>query len=259
MTNKKTSRIKREEATASKLPILGKIKVGAKVPSANGKERPTSLDYFVATGKYTELFNQAYGDKPKKIEIFFISDDPIVSCLEQFECRNDQGRLTGYGDGEQFYIWNDVAKMYAAVTKTDETKQTIAAAGKWKPVLKIRFVIPKIKTVFGLWEFSTSGDKSSIPAIRDSFDEILNRVGRISGIPFDLCVEKVTSQKPGDKSLFPVVSMITNIGAENLQLLADHVISGTDLNKIGPITSERIQLLEGPNTSTIDVTHEEIK
>lgn len=249
---KKSSRIKRNEELGLKLPILGKIKVGEMV---EGKKYPTSLDYFVATGKYKDVFNQAFPDKPKKLEIFFISDDPMLSCFEQYECRDAQGRLVAYGDGEQSYLWNPTAKIYASSTD----KEALKNAGKWKPVLKIRFIIAKIKTVFGLWEFSTSGDKSSIPQIRDSFDTILERVGRISGIPFDLCVEKVKSQKPGDSSSFPIVSMISNIGSENLQLLSDYIQTGGNINQIGAITNDKIKLLGNPNDQTEDITAEEVK
>lgn len=230
---KKSSRIKRGEDQSARLPILGKIKVGEK----SDKGIPRSLDYFVATGKYKEVFDQAFGEKPKKIEIFFISDDPLLSCFEQFECRDNAGRLVGYGDGETNFVYD--GKKY--VEEPDKAKLT--KYGKWKPVLKIRFIIPRIKTVFGLWEFSTSGDKSSIPQIRDSFDTILDRVGRVSGIPFDLMVDKVKSQKPGDASSFPVVTMVSNIGAENLQLLSEHVQLGTRLNQIGPLTNDSIKAL----------------
>lgn len=65
------------------LPIIGKIKVGIK----DEKGLPKSIDYFVSTGKYAGLFNQAYGDKPQTIQIVFVYDEPGKSCKEEYQYR----------------------------------------------------------------------------------------------------------------------------------------------------------------------------
>ena len=227
-------RIKRDNGGGTKLPLLGKIKVGVK----SDRNFPTSLDYFVADGKYAEVFNQTFPEKPKSIPIIFITDDCETSCNERYECRDSSGRLAGYGDGETVYVWNQAAEKYVeAPNETEQDKQVLRGLGKWEVILTIRFVIPQIKTVFGMWQFSTKGERSSIPAIRDTFDAVLETAGTVRNIPFDLTVEKVKSQKPDSKFAFPVVSLIPNISQNNLHHLANYLQSGNEIKQLGQFPS----------------------
>ena len=86
----------------------------------------------------------------------------------------------------------------------------------------LRFIILDIKGVYGFWQFSTHGVKSSIPTIRDYFDVIYNEVGeKICKIPFDLNVKKVVLNKPEKKSKYPVVNLVCNISKDRLQLVKE--------------------------------------
>ena len=104
----------------TKLPLIGKIKVGAKVQKG-GKEFPTSLDYFVASGDYKHEFDKAFGDKPSKIEVVFMSDDFEAVCNERFEIRSGK-KLYGYGDGKLFYIYDKKADTYLPQTLSANPK-----------------------------------------------------------------------------------------------------------------------------------------
>lgn len=95
-------RIKRNVAEERlSFPIIGKIKVGIKTE----KGYPKGVDYFVPSGKYSELFKRVYGDKPNTIQIVFISDDAKEACIERYEYRDDKGKLIAFGDGEIFNVW----------------------------------------------------------------------------------------------------------------------------------------------------------
>ena len=176
-------RIKRTTLTQNKLPILGKIKIGIKNEQ---KGYPMSLDYFVAEGKYAQYFNNVFGEKPQSIEIVFISDNPYEVCNERYECRDKDGRLAGYGDGENFYLFNQVTNEY----EIQPDKETLKKSGKWEATLTLTFIIPKISTVFGQWQLTTKGKDSSIPAIRDTFDSVLSIAGTVKNIPFDFIFQK---------------------------------------------------------------------
>jgi len=56
-------------------------------------------------------------------------------------------------------------------------------------------------------------------------------------VPFDLSVSKVTSQKPGSKSSFPVLKLVPNIGVNHLEMVGQLVASG---QKVRGILSEDI-------------------
>ena len=57
---------------------------------------------------------------------------------------------------------------------------------------------------------------STIPNIRDTFDAILQEKGFIKGIIFDMNVQFAVSQKPGDRSRYPVVTIVPNESEGNL-------------------------------------------
>ena len=239
------TRITRKDTTraATRLPQIGKIRVGEKRQGANG-EYPVSLDYFKATGDYAAKFQEAYPGKPNTIQIIFISDDDGQSCYEQWDGRDPQGRRAGYGDGKTWYLFNPGTQAYdptedqELVTKISQERQI-----RWKPVLTLNFLIPAIKGVFGVWQFQTSGDKSSTIAITSVYDEIKAQAGTVINIPFDLKVKKVKSNKPGSTSVYPVVNLVPNISTENMEQLRNFMEHGIDMKKIGMLTEEKLAAL----------------
>ena len=80
----------------------------------------------------------------------------------------------------------------------------------------IEFYVPLVRGVAGVWQFSTKGTASTIPQIRETFDGMLAERGFCKGIIFDLNVQFATTQKPGDKSRFPVVSLVPNESPDNV-------------------------------------------
>lgn len=73
-----------------------------------------------------------------------------------------------------------------------------------------------VRGVAGVWQFATKGTASTIPQIRETFDGMLEERGFCKGIIFDLNVQFATTQKPGDRSRFPVVSLVPNESADNV-------------------------------------------
>lgn len=221
-------RINRAESIVRKgFPRIGSIKVGMK----NAKGLPQSVDYFIPSGKYAPLFTQVYGDKPQTIQIVFLSDDPEAVCNEMYEYRDDEGKRIAYGDGETFMVWD--GKKYIVLTVTEyphlmeniskryPNRKTRKGGDGWDITLTLNFIIPMVRGVAGLWQFVTKGTASTIPNIRDTFDAMLEERGFVRGIIFDLNVQFATSQKPGDKSRYPVVSIVPNESEENLQKIKE--------------------------------------
>ncbi len=208
------------------LPRVGFIKVGCKEKAANGKEYPKSVDYFIPTGKYAGLFTKAYGEKPQTIQIVFPDDAPEKVCNEMYEYRDDDGRRIAYGDGETFFVWNgkqycqystkDYPNLMAGVAEKHPNRAVLNGGDGWIVTLTVTFIIPLVRGVGGVWQFTTKGTASTIPNIRDTFDAILQEKGFVKGIIFDMNVQFAVSQKPGDKSRFPVVSLVPNESPDNV-------------------------------------------
>lgn len=208
------------------LPRVGFIKVGYKEKAANGKEYPKSVDYFIPTGKYAGLFTKAYGEKPQTIQIVFPDDAPEKVCNEMYEYRDDYGRRIAYGDGETFFVWNgkqycqystkDYPNLMARVAEKYPNRAVLNGGDGWIVTLTVTFIVPLVRGVGGVWQFTTKGTASTIPNIRDTFDAILEEKKFVKGIIFDMNVQFAVSQKPGDRSRYPVVTIVPNESEGNL-------------------------------------------
>lgn len=225
----------------TKLPEIGKIKVGELVKNGDS-EYPRSLDYFKPTGDYAPLFYEAYGEKPNLLEIVFPSNNARECCFERLELRQGS-KLYAEGDGETFRAYSEKSKDYVTVTKTEfpdlMEKLSAKAGGQWRSILTMRFLLLKVRSVLGVWSLSTHAEASSIPEIISAYDNVLANAGRVAFIPFDLSVQKVTSQKPGSKSTYSVIKLVANLGMSQLEMVRSLAESRPDIR--GVLTSERIE------------------
>lgn len=227
----KTGRISKGEVQqGSTLPEIGRIKVGEKRTTATGKEIPTSLDYFKATGKFANQFHSLMGDKPNELHIAFVSNNISEVCNERFEAW-DKGKRLGWGDGEAFTVWNPITGAYeSGLPKTDPK---VKAIGKlWSQMLTLRFVLLKMKGVLGYWTFETKAKETTIPSIVKAFDMVMERSGSIIGFPFSLVVEKVQSYTPGAAKNYPIVKLIPNFTEETIEQVRAYVEAGGELNRL---------------------------
>lgn len=201
--------IRQEVSDMLELPEVGRLHIGIK----SEKGYPQSIDYFRPTGKYAPIFQSSLGDKPQTIQIIFPSDDAARVCNERYEFRDNTGALVAKGDGRDFEVWN--GKIYAPFNTTDHPDLMERIASKypkqeWSIVLTMRFIVPAVRGIVGVWQFSTKGKASSIRNIRESFDTVQIMRGTVCKTVFDLSVQFAKSNKPGQNSRYPVVTMIAN-------------------------------------------------
>lgn len=212
-------RIYRNEQGAGilELPEIGRLHIGKKQAGQNGREYPVSVDYFIPSGKYAGMFTQALGERPSTIQVVFPSDDAVKVCNERYEYRDDKGALVARGDGRLFEIWD--GKKYAPYSTDEypdimeqitERNPTKRGADNWDIVLTLRFIVPAVRGIVGVWQFSTKGRASSVKNIRESFDGVQIMRGTVCNTVFDLSVQFAKSNKPGVSSRYPVVSLVAN-------------------------------------------------
>lgn len=209
-----------EQATQLELPEIGRLHIGMKTTNKYGKEIPTSVDYFIAAGKYAPLFTQAFGEKPNTITIIFPDDDAEKVCNERYEYRDEKGALVARGDGETFEIWD--GKRYAPynVAQYPDIMEQVAQHNPKKPrseddngwdvTLTLRFIIPAVRGVVGVWNLTTKARASSIRNLRNSFDSVQAMRGTVTNSAFDLMVHFHKSNKPGQNSRYPVLELVCN-------------------------------------------------
>ena len=212
-------RIYRPEQGAAilELPEIGRLHIGKKQMGQNGREYPVSVDYFIPAGKYAGMFTQALGEKPQTIQVIFPDDDPAKVCNERFVYRDDKGALVARGDGRIFEIWD--GKKYAPysvenypdiwdqIIRNNPTKR---GADNWDVELTLRFIVPAIRGVVGVWVLNTKGRASSVKNLRDSFDSVQAMRGTVTTSVFDLSVHFHKSNKPNQNSRYPVLELVCN-------------------------------------------------
>jgi hypothetical protein len=237
---------RKSEVTVSTLPEVGKIKIGEKIKNAKGVEYPTSLDYFRATGSFANEFTKIYGDKPKKLNIAFISDDLEEVCNERYECWI-KGKRYGYGDGEKFTVWSSETKSYISdLPATDQRVRSL----KWDSILTLRFILLEMRGIMGYWTFSSKGKMTTIPSVVKSFDFVREKANTIIGFPFNLMVEKKTGYSPDDPKSYPIVTLVPNFSEESIEMVRSYIEQGGTLNRITTKMIQQQHLLES-NTKPI--------
>ena len=195
------------------LPEVGRLHIGMK----NERGFPQSIDWFRPTGKYAELFTRALGEKPQTIQIIFPADDPEKVCNERYEYRDDKGALCARGDGKEFEVWDGTKYAPFSIEQYPNIMQNVMqkyptkkGMESWVVSLTLRFIVPAVRGVVGVWQFSTRGAASSIKNIRNSFDGVQQLRGTVTQTVFDLSVAFQKSNKPGSQSRYPVVSLVAN-------------------------------------------------
>lgn len=237
------------------LTEVGRVSIGEKDPQ---RGFPRSVDYFIIRGQFAGLVRNIYGEKPTELPILFYSDDFNEVCSERFELRDTAGKLLGYGDGETFRFYEVRTGDYTAVRTVSENPAIMTAMLdfvkskaepskreliRWAHTLTIRFVIKDVP-VLGYWQFTSKGIKTTIPNLRDAFDNCLATLGTVRFFPFTLTVRKVKSNKPGDSRQYPVVDIVPAFSLETGLQLAQYLQENphvnqarlalvADLNKVG--------------------------
>ena len=202
-----------EDSSLLELPEIGRLHIGMK----SERGLPMSIDWFRPTGKYASLFTKSLGEKPQTIQVIFPDDDPTKVCNERYEYRDDKGALVARGDGRTFEIWNGNKYAPFSIEQYPNLMEQLAAkhptkrgADNWDIALTLRFIVPAVRGVVGVWQFSTKGAASSIQNIRNSFDGVQMMRGTVTQTVFDLSVQFAKSNKPGVQSRYPVVSLVAN-------------------------------------------------
>ncbi|MBS4000783.1 MAG: hypothetical protein KGZ71_09915 [Desulfobulbaceae bacterium] len=228
--------------------IIGKIKIGEKYISKNGKELPRSIDYFRATGAYSEVFHQKLGDKPNILEIVFPSADHRQVCFQRIEGRDSKGNLCAVFNGAEYFVYDTETQKYLLCSQQEfeKAKQNgikvksgfganekieIVKIDNWKERLTIRFFVLKLPGILGVWELSTSGTETGIPNIIQNYDDLVKSVGQnINKVVCELNVKFASSNKPGTQSKYPVLQMTPNISYESSLLLKQYSQQASEYN-----------------------------
>ena len=175
---------------------VGKLKIGEKTLSRNGKEVPSKLDYIKAidgAGNRIEAFHACYGEKPTEFRAVFPSEDTNDFWWEAYRRYGSGTGLACHGDGRN-----------AIVEETGETIECPChhAEGdrpNCKPVVSLSLFLYEVPAL-GVFQID-SGGINSIRNVRWFLHALPGLTGGLyQGIPFRVYVEPFQALHDGKAS-----------------------------------------------------------
>ena len=190
--------------TVERMTRAGKIRLGEKRISKNGKEYPAKLDYFLfdpdpEDAEKVALAKQLYGEKPRKLNIVFASDDVEEVFPQYYKLYSSSGLLCK-GTGETAMRVTDEGMVECPCPGPAECEFSLARGVHGKPGCKrlasLQFMLPDWPAL-EVWQIDTTGFYSIVNV--NSTLAMLRRVrGTILGMPLELHLVPQETTNPED-------------------------------------------------------------
>lgn len=200
-----------------RLSRVGKVRLGIKKENAKGVQYPSAVDYFVCnedqstTEMAAMMFNRAYPDEPKAIDIVFPSDDSGEFFPQWYKRYGSSKGLVCKGDGELATRLNEETGEMDEIECTPECEYL--AKKHCRAVASLQFMIPHVSGL-GVWQIDT-GSYNSIVNLNSAIDMVKTLTGgKIAFIPLKLVIRPREVQPNGKKKTVHVL----DIAMEELDL-----------------------------------------
>lgn len=183
---------------ARRLPRIGKLRLGTKVPSRSGKEIPKELDYFllhppgpddpISVQVAFSTFRKVYGDKPRELDVVIPSDDAGVFFPQRYKCYGSSGlRCIGDGAtaeriGSALGRQGEEAGEFFEIPCPTPDECEFAQQHGCRPVGSLFVILPRV-TLGGCFQVDVSGI-NSILNINSAVEHVRTLCGRVTGLIF---------------------------------------------------------------------------
>lgn len=260
----------------TRLPVIGKIRLGIRKETANGVEYPESVEHFVLHD--AEELIKVYGDKPTELDAFFLTDnleEAIPHWLKWYSAgkKDKTGKVIGgdlncYGTGPDVQEIIDEAgevtmqevpgiahyvKMKDPLTKIIPTRPCKGekcpdyydAKGRAQcgPTMKVNIMVP-LASMAGIYEIDTKS-VVSIGRFVSQLNLLKEQFGFIRNIPFKIYRDPVSlgnPKQPGQKKIHYILSIKVNesFKQEKGQAIANKMAEYSQLGYTGPTEQDSI-------------------
>lgn len=208
-----------------RMPRLGKLRLGIKVEPEGKNPYPRATDYFVVPDE----IKQYVGDRPKKLNIVFPSEDKDKFAQQWLRCYSFTQGLVCKGTGIKATRKIDVETGDIARSITQEwvfkddwgcnpdtCEQYLEK--QCRRVMNLLFMMPDVPGL-GCWQLDTTSFYS-IVNINSCIDLIRTICGRISFIPLNLSLEPLEVTPPGiTKKTVHVLTIRSEVKLADIQRL----------------------------------------
>lgn len=202
----------------------GKIRLGEKRKTKDGKEYPAKLDYMLFDPTDETLLpklHQQFGDKPDKLLVCFPSEDIEVVFPQWYKCYGASGLLCK-GDGITANRVADGGALVECECPTPEHCEYAISKGKQgkpgcKQLASLQFFIVDFDNMF-VWQIDTTSFHS-IVNVNSALDIMKRTLGRISFIPVTLILKPQQIQPDGKKQIAYVLDVVIPCGLRDIGAL----------------------------------------
>lgn len=206
----------------------GKLRIGEKkTASKNGREYeyPAKLDHFVLDPidpTLLPIFQEVYGEKPRKLKIVLPSDDLETTFPQYYKCYGKSGLLCK-GNGETAGMVTDDGLKEVECPGPEHCDFSMSKGVLGKPGCKqlasLQFFLPDLP-VSQVFQFDTTSF-NSIVNINSAIELMFQAMGRIRGIPVDFIVrpQEATHPENHKKIIIYVVDIVLPVGLRDLTKL----------------------------------------
>jgi hypothetical protein len=202
----------------------GKIRLGEKRKTKDGKEYPAKLDYMLFDPTDETLLpklHQQFGDKPDKISVCFASEDVNIVFPQWYKCYGATGLLCK-GDGVTANRVADGGTFIECECPTPEHCEYAISKGKQgkpgcKQLASLQFFLTEFDQMF-VWQIDTTSFHS-IVNVNSALDIMKRTLGRISFIPVTLILKPQQIQPDGKKQIAYVLDVIIPCGLRDIGAL----------------------------------------
>ena len=235
--------------TQRRLPRLGKIRLGIKAISQNGREYPKAVDYFVVPPEVGEI----YGPEPRTLDIILPVDSEELLASTFYKAYSASRGLVCKGDGLSAnrlidtgqkavepgtgVITGPIAGRNAQAT---EWALGITCPGRECPyygekqcreLMSLQFMMPNVPGL-GVWQLDTSS-YHSIVNIYSGMELVRGIFGTVAMIPLTLSLEPMEVSPEGQKKTVHVLHLrskgtLAQIAEQRAQPLVPSLIPAPD-------------------------------
>ena len=209
-----------------RLPRRGKIRLGEKVETADGKSYPRSLDHFVVPDEVKEV----YGKQPRKLEIMLPMEDREVFFPQFYKMYGKSKGLICKGDGEIAMRLdpktNEMVEIECAGKNCEYFKKGKTISKHFyrcRTIGNLQIVLPRIPGL-GIYQIDTSS-YNSIINLNSAIEMIREALGRISWVPLvlEVSMQQVNPMIDGERKglKVPVMTLTCNVTVQELLSRAD--------------------------------------
>lgn len=197
--------IKGRFSEARVLPRLGKIRLGVKRQTANGKQYPSETQHFVSPPEVEAV----YGPEAVELDVILPNDDPGIVFPQKLAEYGSGSGLRCHGNGEQAKRLNDQTKQWEpCVCPCPRLKSAQNPKGTCTEKSDLMVILPMV-SMGGCYQIKTSSFHSTMN-INSSLDMVRAMTGRISMLPMKLRRVPQETHHDGRKQTHYVLNLILN-------------------------------------------------